>query len=525
MLPTLVILVAGTGLHDAGKSIREIDAPLAVESIRSGGYQRAGSPAPDADFQQVTGNLYRLIHQLPQLITTVAIDEGVLFNHCVNALKVLVRAPRRICRPRLDPFIPGSTILRVTRFTLFCHLSPVPVTVATATEQLRPRQGHDTVFLMIVGCPSEIKRHEYRVGLTPHCAKSYVSHGHRVLIQQGAGEGSGYPDEEYREAGAEVVADANAVFSQAQMIVKVKEPLPDEYDRLSKGQILFTYLHLAANPELARRLSANEVQSVAYETIELPDHSLPCLTPMSEIAGRLSVQEGAKYLEKAFGGRGILLGGVPGVPRGNVSIIGGGVVGTNACKIAVGIGANVTILDVNPRRLAYLDDIFGSAITTLYATEANIEHVIGESDIVIGAVLLPGESTPKLIRKEHLKRMKPGAVLVDVAVDQGGCAETTRPTTHDDPIYIIDDVVHYCVANMPGAVARSSTIALTSVTLKYGLMIADNGLEQAVTADLPLARGVNLYNGTCVHEAVARSCRLSFTPLGDLVKGAASAPS
>ncbi|MFW6252968.1 MAG: alanine dehydrogenase [bacterium] len=371
---------------------------------------------------------------------------------------------------------------------------------------------------MIVGVPKEIKRHEYRVGMTPHCARSYVSHGHTVLIETSAGTGSGYTDEEYTDAGATVVPTGSAVFEQADMIVKVKEPLPPEYELMRPGQIMYTYLHLAANRELVDVLASRTVQSVAYETIQLPDGRLPCLTPMSEIAGRLSVQEGAKYLEKAFGGRGILLGGVPGVPRGNVAILGGGVVGTNACKIAVGIGANVTILDVNARRLAYLDDIFGSAITTLYATEANIDFVLRESDIIIGAVLLPGESTPKLVRREHLSIMKPGAVLVDVAIDQGGFAETSRPTTHDDPIFIIDDVVHYCVTNMPGAVARSSTIALTSVTLAYGLAIADSGLIAACRADRAIALGVNIYDGACVQPGVARSCGVplsSFAPLDE----------
>jgi len=364
---------------------------------------------------------------------------------------------------------------------------------------------------MIIGVPAEIKRHEYRVGMTPDDAKTYVSHGHSVLIQRDSGEGSGYPDAEYRAAGAQVVADPSAVFAQAEMIVKVKEPLPQEYELFHKGQILFTYLHLAANVPLAQALMDRGVSGVAYETIELADRTLPCLTPMSEIAGRLSVQEGAKYLEKEYGGRGILLGGVPGVPRGVVGIIGGGVVGTNACKIATGIGANVTILDVNPRRLAYLDDIFGSSITTLYATAANLEYVLREADIVIGAVLLAGESTPKLITREHLKLMKPGAVLVDVAVDQGGIAETSRPTTHDEPIFITEGVVHYCVANMPGAVARSSTIALTSVTLPYGLAIADNGLESALATSEPLRRGLNTWRGTIVHQAVARSCKLPYT--------------
>lgn len=366
---------------------------------------------------------------------------------------------------------------------------------------------------MVIGVPKEIKRHEYRVGLTPHDVRSYVGHGHTVVVQEDAGVGSGYTDEEYEDSGGQLVGSAAEVFQRADMIIKVKEPIEEEYALLREDQILYTYLHLAANVPLAQALIDRKVAAVAYETIELPDHSLPCLTPMSEIAGRLSIQEGAKYLEKAFGGRGILLGGVPGVPRGSVAILGGGIVGTNACKIAAGIGANVTILDINARRLAYLDDIFGSSITTLYATDANIEHVLREADIVIGAVLLAGESAPKLITRERLKLMKPGAVLVDVAIDQGGIAETSHPTTHDEPIYIVDDVVHYCVANMPGVVARSSTIALTSVTLAYGLLIADMGLQSALASSEALRRGLNMINGECVHEGVARSCGLAYTPL------------
>lgn len=365
---------------------------------------------------------------------------------------------------------------------------------------------------MVIGTPTEIKRHEYRIGLTPHDVRSYVGHGHSVVVQAGAGTGSGYADDEYLAAGAELLNSSDEIYAKSDMIIKVKEPLPEEYGKLRPGQIVYTYLHLAANVELAKALMESGIAGVAYETIELPDHSLPCLTPMSEIAGRLSVQEGAKYLEKEFGGRGILLGGVPGVPRGNIAILGGGIVGANACKISVGIGANVTILDINARRLAYLDDIFGSSITTLYATDANIEYVLREADIVIGAVLLPGESTPRLITRDHLKIMKPGAVLVDVAIDQGGIAETSRPTTHDEPIYIVDGVVHYCVANMPGAVARSSTIALTSVTLSYGLLIADLGLEAAMEANEALRKGLNVIGGKCVHEGVARSCGLPFTP-------------
>ena len=364
---------------------------------------------------------------------------------------------------------------------------------------------------MKIGVPTEIKRHEYRVGMTPHSVKAYVKAGHEVRVQQGAGDGSGDEDAEYTAAGARMVADKKELFAWSEMIVKVKEPLPEEFGLFRKGQILFTYLHLAAAPDLANELLKRGVAGVAYETIELADRSLPCLTPMSEIAGRLSVQEGAKYLEKAYGGRGILLGGVPGVQRGNVGILGGGVVGTNACKIAVGMGANVTVLDISARRLAYLDDIFGSSITTLYATESNIEQVLRTSDIVVGAVLVTGEKAPRLITRQHLAIMQKGAVIVDVAIDQGGCAETSKPTTHDDPIYIVDGIVHYCVANMPGAVARSSTIALTSVTLPFGLQIASQGLRAAAKANEPLRRGINTIDGTCVHPGVAKALGLPFT--------------
>jgi alanine dehydrogenase len=364
---------------------------------------------------------------------------------------------------------------------------------------------------MKIGVPREIKTHEYRVGMTPQSVKAYAKNGHRVLVEKGAGVGSGYEDAEYQAAGAAIVSDKAELFRESDMIVKVKEPLADEFALFKPGHILYTYLHLAAAKDLADELIRRKVTAVAYETIELPDHSLPCLTPMSEIAGRLSVQEGAKYLEKEFGGRGILLGGVPGVQRGKVAILGGGVVGTNACKIAVGIGANVTVLDINAKRLAYLDDIFGSSITTLYATDANIEYVLRESDIVIGAVLVAGETAPRLITRQHLSLMQHGAVIVDVAIDQGGCAETSRPTTHSDPIYIVDNVVHYCVANMPGAVARSSTIALTSVTLQYGLMIANLGLAAAARANEALKRGINTIDGKCVHPGVAKSCGLPYS--------------
>lgn len=366
---------------------------------------------------------------------------------------------------------------------------------------------------MKVGTVKEIKRHEYRVGLTPACAKSYVRRGHEVLVETDAGVNAGFSNEEYLKNGAMIVDTRDEVFAQAEMIVKVKEPLPEEYPLFRKGQILYTYLHLAADQVLTEGLMKAGIKGIAYETIELADGSLPCLTPMSEIAGRLSVQEGAKYLEKPFGGRGVLLGGVPGVRRGRIAIIGGGVVGTNACKMAVGIGADVTVLDVNAKRLAYLDDIFGTRINTLYSNDANIENILANSDLVIGAVLVPGGKAPHLIRREHLSMMKKGSVIVDVAVDQGGCVETIKPTTHDDPVYIIDDVVHYGVANMPGAVALSSTIALTSVTLRYGLMLAEMGVEAACKASPVLAKGLNLYEGKCVYEKVALDLGLEYTPL------------
>jgi alanine dehydrogenase len=362
---------------------------------------------------------------------------------------------------------------------------------------------------MKVGCVKEIKRHEYRVGMTPTCVQSYVAHGHKVLIEAEAGAGAGFEDAEYMKAGATIEKDRKKIFDTCDMIVKVKEPQPEEYEMLHEGQILFTYLHLAADEEQLRGLLKRKIKGVAYETIRLSDGTLPCLKPMSEIAGRLSVQEGAKYLEKPFGGRGVLLGGVPGVPRGKVSILGGGVVGTNAAKVAVGMGAEVTVLDVNPNRLAYLDDIFRGALATLYATEKNIQTVVEQSDLVIGAVLIPGAQAPHLIRREHLKLMKKRSVIVDVAVDQGGCVETTRPTTHDNPTFEVDGIVHYCVANMPGAVALTSTLALTSSTLPYGLKIADLGLEEACRKNPDLKEGLNLYEGKCTYPGVAKAFNLA----------------
>jgi alanine dehydrogenase len=363
---------------------------------------------------------------------------------------------------------------------------------------------------MKIGCVTEIKRHEYRVGMTPHCAKAYIDHGHEVTIQAGAGAGAGFEDAEYAAAGARIEADRKRIFAACDMIVKVKEPQSDEYELLREGQILFTYLHLAADKEQTEALLARKVKGVAYETIRLADGTLPCLKPMSEIAGRLAVQEGAKYLEKPFGGRGVLLAGVPGVPRGKVAILGGGVVGMNAAKIAVGMGAEVTVLDVSPARLAYLDDIFRGELATLYATERNIEIVLAESDLVIGAVLIPGAQAPKLVRREHLKLMKKRSVIVDVAVDQGGCVETTRPTTHDAPTFEVDGIVHYCVANMPGAVALTSTIALASTTLPYGLKIADLGLERALKENADLRQGLNVYAGKVTFPGVASAFGLAY---------------
>jgi len=370
---------------------------------------------------------------------------------------------------------------------------------------------------MVVGTVTEIKRHEYRIGLTPHCVTAYKANGHSVLVQKGAGEGAGFPDEEYIQAGAVIIDKAEEIFEKADMIVKVKEPQPSEVKLLREDQILYTYLHLAADKELTLGLKDRKIKGVAYETIEPERGILPCLKPMSEIAGRLSVQEGAKYLEKPFGGRGVLLGGVPGVARGKVAILGGGVVGTNAAQIAMGMGAEVTILDINARRLEELDRLYHGQLSTLYSTDANIKKIVEESDLIIGAVLVPGARAPRLISKEHLSLMKPGALLVDVAIDQGGCFETSHPTTHDDPVFTVDGVQHYCVANMPGAVSRTSTLALTSTTLSYGLMLANKGLEKACLEDEALLKGLNLYSGSVTHKGVASDLELDYVNPGDLM--------
>ena len=366
---------------------------------------------------------------------------------------------------------------------------------------------------VIIGTTKELKNHEYRVGLTPDNILSFVMHGHQVYVETHAGEGAGFSDDAYRAAGATVLDTAAEVFEKCDMIVKVKEPEPCEYHMLREGQILFTYLHLAPNPVLADELIKRGVKAVAYETITDKEGNLPCLRPMSQVAGRLSIQEGAKYLERSFGGRGLLLGGVPGVERGKIAIIGGGVAGTYAAKAAVGMDAQVTLLDVNLNRLSYLEDVFGASVTTLYSTEANIRKCLAEADLVIGSVLIPGGSTPKLVRREHLKLMKKGAVIVDIAIDQGGCCESSHTTTHDNPVFIEEGVVHYCVGNMPGAVPYTSTVALSNTTFRYAMLMADNGLEKAVRMDKGLADGVNIYNHHCTNRNVADSLSLNYVEL------------
>ncbi len=365
---------------------------------------------------------------------------------------------------------------------------------------------------MIVGVPKEVKNHEYRVGLVPAGVRSLVGAGHTVFVERGAGEGSGLPDAMYLEAGATLLDDADEVWGRADMVWKVKEPVAEEYGRMRPGQTIYTYFHLAAVPELATVLLEKRIAAVAYETIEKPDGSLPLLMPMSEVAGKMAPQVGARCLERENGGKGVLLGGVPGVKRGEVVIIGGGVVGINAAKVAVGMGANVTILDVNTRRLNYLDDVFLGRVQTLYSDADNIAMQVRRADLVIGAVLVTGARAPTLVPRALLSEMDEGAVVVDVAVDQGGCIETCKPTTHDDPTYVVDGVVHYCVANMPGAVSHTSTFALNNVTRPYGLAIANKGLARACADDPALRLGLNTYDGACTHAAVAESLDLDYVP-------------
>lgn len=370
---------------------------------------------------------------------------------------------------------------------------------------------------MIVGVPKEIKDRENRVSTTPAGAYEYVARGHQVVVEKGAGIGSGFSDKEYAAAGAEVVADHAEVFRRAEMVVKVKEPVAAEYDLLQPNQLLFTYLHLAADEPLTRALMERKVQAVAYETVQPTSGQLPLLTPMSEVAGRMAVQIGAHYLEKTNGGRGMLLGGVPGVPGANVVVVGGGVVGTNAAQIALGMGANVTILDLNVDRLRYLDEVLHGRIHTLASNKHNIAAAVKEADLVIGGVLIAGARAPKLVTSEMIESMRPGSVVVDVAIDQGGCVETAHPTSHSDPTYLVSGVIHYCVTNMPGAVPRTSTLALSNVTLPYGLQLASLGLKDAVARDSALAKGVNVLCGKVTYQAVADAFHLPYTPLGEVL--------
>ncbi|MEZ4366848.1 MAG: alanine dehydrogenase [Kofleriaceae bacterium] len=358
---------------------------------------------------------------------------------------------------------------------------------------------------MRIGVPKEIKTQEFRVGLTPAGAAILTARGHTVLVEQGAGLGSSIPDDAYVKAGATIVGTREEVWGEGELVVKVKEPIAPEFPLMREGQVLFTYLHLAAAQELGKQLIERGVNSVAYETIEPTPGNLPLLTPMSAVAGRMSVQAGATYLERERGGKGILLGGVPGVRRGRVAILGGGVVGANAARIAVGLGANVTVFDVNLKLLAYLDDVYLGRISTQYSDPFNVEAAVRDADLVIGGVLIPGARAPRLVTEAMIQSMEPGSVVVDVSIDQGGCIETARPTTHDNPTYVVHDVIHYGVANMPGAVPRTSTYALTNATISYLTKLADLGLEGATAADPVFISGINTYRGTVPHEKVAEA--------------------
>jgi len=366
--------------------------------------------------------------------------------------------------------------------------------------------------MMIIGVPKEIKNHEYRVGMTPWGAKALTEAGHRVLIEAGAGEGSALSDEEYKQSGAFIAPSPKKLYSEAELIVKVKEPLAQEHDLLQKGQILFSYLHLAANRPLTQLLLEREVSAIAYETVALANGQFPLLKPMSEIAGRLAIQHGAYYLQRIHGGRGILLSGVPGVERGCVVILGGGTVGTNAARMALGLGARVVILDENVERLRTIEEMFDGRVETGLAHPGNTQHYLLQADLVLGAVLVPGDRTPTLVSRKMLAQMKKGSVVVDVSIDQGGCFETSRPTSHTDPVYQVDGVVHYCVPNIPGAVPRTSTYALVNMTFPYIKKIADLGFEAALRSDPALQEGLNLHEGKISHRGVARAHGLKYEP-------------
>ncbi|RCW46357.1 MULTISPECIES: alanine dehydrogenase [unclassified Halanaerobium] len=370
---------------------------------------------------------------------------------------------------------------------------------------------------MIVGVPKEIKNNENRVAITAAGVEALTKAGHEVLIEKYAGKGSGIDDKEYISAGATILSDKKELFERAEMIMKVKEPLPEEYDYFHEDQLLFTYLHLAAEEKLTKALLDKKVVGVAYETIQTEDGSLPLLTPMSEVAGRLAAQEGAKFLEKPNGGRGVLLGGVPSVEPAKVVIVGGGIVGVNAAKMAVGLGADVTIMDIDQEKMRYIDDIFNGRVKTVMSNTYHVMEEVKKADLVIGAVLIPGAKAPSLVTEEMIKEMKEGAVIVDVAIDQGGCVEGTYPTTHDDPVFVRHGVVHYSVANMPGAVARTSTYALTNATLPYALKLANKGYKKAMVDDPALAKGLNTHEGELTYKAVADAFDMDYTPLSDLI--------
>jgi alanine dehydrogenase len=364
---------------------------------------------------------------------------------------------------------------------------------------------------MIIGVPREIKDHEARVGVTPAGVRALSDAGHKVLVETNAGALSSFPDDEYQNAGAEIVGDAGYCWGKAEMVVKVKEPVEKEYPYFRDGLVLFTYLHLAPIPDLTNKLLDSKVIGIAYETVRDRQNTLPLLTPMSEVAGRMSVQVGASYLEKEKGGRGILLGGVPGVPPAHVTVIGGGVVGTNAARIALGMGAKVTLIDLNLNRLREIDDIFNGRVYTLASNSYNVAHATREADLVIGGVLIPGATAPKIVTREMVSRMKKGAVIVDVAIDQGGCVETARPTSHSDPSYTVDGVVHYCVTNMPGAVPHTSTLALTNATFPYVMRIASLGAKEALRQDAGLAEGLNTWGGKLTYKGVAESQQREYS--------------
>jgi len=363
---------------------------------------------------------------------------------------------------------------------------------------------------MIIGVPKEIKNNENRVALTPAGAAELVKRGHEVYVQSEGGIGSGFHNQDYLAAGAKILPAIEDVYGIAEMIIKVKEPIEQEYKLIKEGQILYTYFHFASSEGLTNAMLKTKAICLAYETVELPDRSLPLLIPMSEVAGRMSVQEGAKYLEKTYGGYGVLLGGVPGVPPAKVLVIGGGIVGTEAAKMAAGLGADVTIMDISLPRLRYFNDIMPANVKTMMSNEFNIREMVKTHDLVIGAVLIPGTKAPHLVTREMLKTMRPGTVLVDVAVDQGGCFETTKATTHTDPVFTIDGVIHYCVANMPGAVPRTSTIALTNATLQYAIQIAGKGWKQACIDSAPLRKGLNIVGGKIVYKGVADAFNLPY---------------